>query len=305
MNTLQSRLLASTFLLALLLAPSVVLAGGAWVPDPGEGWMQLGASRKTAHTSWDANGDTLLNTGRFQNHDFRYGYLSGEAGVVDRLSATWVITYLDGLEGPTGDLHRNTGWSDAWLGLKYRLTDGPTPMALALTVRTPALYDQDGPYTLELYDDEGNFVALSDEWRGLLKHDVTLSYLASRSLWDGRGWGSVETGYTWREGAPADQIPLYAEVGAPLPWGGLKVKATGVAVWSLGNDSAREPDDRFGSRATFNFNDASMGRAGLSLILPLPGAAEGWSVEAGYNMWLWGRSARQYEEPFLSLVRTF
>lgn len=290
-------------LLSLACAPPAV-AGGAWVPDPGKGWVQLGGSRKTAHTSWDAYGETLVNAGRFQNHDFRYGYLSGELGVIDRVSVTWLVTWLDGLEGPTGDLHQNVGWSDAWLGARLRLTEGRTPTALGLTVRTPVLYDRDGPYTLERYDADGNFVGLSDEWRGLLKHDVTLSLLTSRSLWEGAGWANLETGYTWREGAPADQVPLSVEVGVPLPVHRLKAKASALGVWSLGNDSPRRPDDRFGSRPGFNFNDASMGRVGLSFILPVDPAGRV-SVEAGYNVWVWGRSARQYEEPFLGIVSTF
>ena len=28
-------------------------------------------------------------------------------------------------------------------------------------------------------------------------------------------------------------------------------------------------------------------------------------AEAGYNLWFWGRSARQYEEPYVSLSRRF
>ena len=61
---------------------------------------------------------------------------------------------------------------------------------------------------------------------------------------------NFETGYTWREGAPADQVPVYAELGYPLPWWGLAAKGAITYVRSLGNDSPRQPDDRFGSSAT-------------------------------------------------------
>lgn len=298
MKTKFERLLASGLFLAAFAAPT--LAGGAWVPEPGEGDVQLGWSRKTAHTSWNAFGDTIENGGRFQNHDFRYFYLSGEIGVIDRLSFHYLITYLDGREGPTGDLHRNAGWSDAWLGLKFALVEGRNPVALKATVRTPFLYDISGPYSLELYDDDGEFLALSPEWRGLLKHDVTLSGVWSRSLFDHRGWISVEAGYTWREGAPADQFPVSADLGVPLGRSDVRAKASLTYVRSLGNDSERTPTDRFGSRASFNFNDASMGRVALSFLLPF-GSEDRWTVEGGYGMWVWGRSARQYEEPFLSL----
>lgn len=291
------------FALLLLMVALPALAGGGWVAPVGSGDVQVGFSRKTADTSWDAFGTTFANSGRFENHDFRYTYLSGEVGVVDRLSFAFLITYLEGLEGPDGHLHRNAGWSDAWLGLRYGLRQDDWPMSLNLTVRTPALYDQDGPYSLELYDKEGNPVGLSPEWRGLLKHDVSLTWAVSRSLPNG-GWWSAETGYTWREGAPADQVPLAAEVGWGLPWYGLRVKGAALVVESLGNDSAREPDDRFGSRAGFNFNDASMGRAAISLLVPVgPGGL--FNLEVGYGQWLWGRSARQYEEPFVSISRRF
>lgn len=299
-------------LAAFVLSPSIAQAGGAWVPDRGDGDIQLGFSRKTADTSWNASGDTFANSGRFENHDFRYAYLSGEVGVFDRLSFHYLVTWLDGREGPDGDLHKNEGWSDAWLGFKYALRRGRDPMALKLTVRTPILYDMDGPYSLELYDDDGEFVGLSPEWRGVLKHDVTLSYLWSRSLFDSwsdvGGWINVETGYTWREGAPADQWPTHIDIGVPLGrdagWKRLRVKGSLDVVKSLGNDSERRPDDRFGSRSTFNFNDASMARVAASLIVPIGKNDRGW-IEAGYGVWVWGRSARQYEEPFLSIGTSF
>lgn len=295
--------------LALLALPVPGFCGGAWLPEPGKGDVQLGFSRKTATTSWDSFGDSFENTTTFEgqtvshHHDFRYGYLSGEIGLLDRLSARFTMTYLYGLEGPEEELEKNTGLSDAWFGLKFGLAEGSWPMALAATVRTPYFYDLPGAYNRYLFDDEGNRRGVSPEWRGLLKEDYTLSYLLSHSFLEGRGWMNFEAGYTWREGAPADQVPLTAELGYPLPWWGMAVKGSLVAVESLGNDSLAEPDDRFRARPGFNFNDASMGRAGVSLILPV--GAQGLDLEVGYNHWLWGESARRYKEPFLSLGYRF
>lgn len=281
-----------------------LFAGGAWVPEPGHGEIQLGLSRKTAHTSWNAFGHVIAHSGRFQNHDFRYLYLAGEVGLRRGWSADFLITWLDGLEGPDGDLHRNEGWSDAWFGLKYGWGKPEHPTAVRLEVRTPVFYDIDGPYTLELYNRDGELVGNSPEWRGLLKHDITLYGLHSRSIRGGAGWASVEVGYTWREGAPADQIPVNLDVGWTLPWADLAIKGSVSWRQSLGNDSARTPEDRFGSREDYNFNDASMGSAGLSFLLPF-GSRNQWYAEAGYNIWVWGRSARQYEEPFASLSFRF
>jgi hypothetical protein len=291
---------------ALLLFPAAGFCGGAWVPGPGKGDLDLGFSRKTASTSWDVNGDVFTNLTTVNGkrvisyHDFRYTYLSGEVGLLPRLSARFLFTYLYGLEGPHADEEKNVGFSDTWLGLKYALTQGDWPMALAFTERTPFLYDLPGPYNRYLYDSQGNIRGVSPEWRGLLKRDYTLTYLLSHSFYGGRGWMNLETGYTWREGAPADQVPVFAEVGYPLPWWGMAAKGAVTYVRSLGNDSPRQPDDRFGASATNNFNDASMLKAGVSVIVPLA-PSHGLSLEAGYNQWLWGISARRYREPFLSV----
>jgi hypothetical protein len=296
------------FLALSLVLPVAGLCGGAWVPKPGEGDVQLGYSRKTASTSWNVSGDSYTNLTTFEGrrvityHDFRYVYLSGEAGLLPRLSVRWLGTYLYGLEGPHADLEKNAGLSDAWFGLKYALVQGDWPMALAGTVRTPYFYDQPGAYSRYLFDAQGNRRGVSPEWRGLLKRDYTLSYLVSHSYREGAGWLNLEAGYTWREGAPADAIPVYLEAGYPLPWHGVALKGMVNYVGSMGNDTPREPDDRFGSSATNNFNDASIFRAGVGFIIPVRGRA---SLEIGYNQWLWGESARRYREPYLSVGRTF
>src|SRR5687768_17945440 len=87
-----------TLLVAALstLTSAPLLAGGAWVPQPGSGWLQLGASRKTAQQTWSSRGTTNFNAA---DHDFRYAYLSGETGLWKGLAANWNLTYLDGYEG--------------------------------------------------------------------------------------------------------------------------------------------------------------------------------------------------------------
>ncbi len=290
----------------LLLIADAGFCGGAWVPQPGDGDIQLGFSRKTASTSWNRDGETFRNLngqGQVSYHDFRYAYLSGEIGLLKRLSTRFLITYLDGFEGPHDDLEQNTGMSDAWFGFKYALAEGDWPMALSATMRTDYFYDLEGPYNRALFDAQGRRRGVSPEWRGVLKEDYTLSYLLSHSYREGRGWMNFETGYTFREGAPADQVPVIAEVGYPLPFLGAAVKGSAYYVRSLGNDSPRQPDDRFGVSATTNFNDASMGRLGLSFLAPI--GRSGTSLEVGYNQWVWGVSARRYREPYLSIGRTF
>ncbi|HBL27365.1 MAG TPA: hypothetical protein DD490_11075 [Acidobacteria bacterium] len=295
------------FLLVALAVPTEVLAGGAWVPPPGKGDVQLGVSRKTASTSWNREGETFRNrnsAGQISYHDFRYAYLSGEVGLLPRLSTRFLVTYLDGFEGPHSDLEQNTGLSDAWVGFKLALAEGDWPMAVGATMRTPTFYDLPGAYSRYLFDAQGQRRGVSPEWRGLLKHDYSLTWLLSHSYRDGRGWINLETGYTWREGAPADQVPLTAEVGYPLPFWKSSVKGSLVYVQSVGNDSPRQPDDRFGRGVTTNFNDASMARLGVALLTPL-GRKGTTTLEVGYNQWVWGVSARRYREPYLSIGRSF
>ena len=309
MKPIARTALALALALAASALPSPASAGGAWVPEPGKGDIQLGFSRKTASTSWNAQGDTLIHRTTFEGevvrneHDFRYGFLTGEIGLLRRLSATFTVTYLDGREGASQDPERNTGLSDSWFGLKYALRKDDWPMALGFIYRTPMFYDLEGSYNRHLFNNEGEFRGVSPEWRGLLKHDYTLAYLVSKSLWEGRGWGNLSAGYTWREGAPADELPVWGELGYPLPFWNADLKVTGIFVHSMGNDSPREPDDRFGSRPDYSFNNASMARAGVAFVLPF--GHNRWDAEVGYNQWIWGESARRYEEPYLSINRRF
>jgi hypothetical protein len=291
-----------TFLVstALLCAAVPVFAGGAWVPQPGQWSLNLGYSKKHAASSWNAFGERFDNSSK---HDFRYTYLDGDIGLFPKLSGQFLLTFLDGREGPPGDEERNVGFSDAWFGLKYQFHGGTLPMSVGASVRTPVFYDREGPYSRYVYDSRGNISGLSDEWRGLLKYDYTLAYYVSRSFLGGAGWVNLMTGYTWRTGAPADQIPASLEAGYPIPrLGGIAIKGQVLWVWSLKNDSMRQPDDRFGGSNTFTFNRASMGRLGGGLIVPLPiGGGRNWNVEVGYNKWIWGRSARTYQEPYISI----
>jgi len=295
------------FILAMLVLPAAGFCGGAWVPSPGDGDVQLGLSRKTASTSWNTDGETFTNTngiGQISYHDFRYAYLSGEIGLLPRLSTRFLFTYLDGFEGAHSELEENSGLSDAWVSFKFALAQGNWPMALSTTMRTPYFYDLPGAYNRYVFDSQGRRRGVSPEWRGLLKHDYSLTYLLSHSYREGRGWMNFETGYTWREGAPADQIPVYAEIGYPLPFLKAAVKGNLFYVHSQGNVSLRQPDDRFGSGATTNFNDASMARLGASFLVPVDRSGRT-TVELGYAQWVWGVSARRYHEPFLSIDRRF
>ena len=189
-------------------------------------------------------------------------------------------------------------------------------MALSLNVRTSYLYDLPGQYDRHLFrpdeddiDGDGDtqealFNGVSPEWRGLLGEDYGLSLLVSRSVFDG-GWLNLEAGYTYRTTNLSDEVPLFAEVGYPLPWRSVVLKGTYAWVQSVGNHSLdREPEDRFGCSDRNCFPNASTMVVGASLFRNL-GEEERWWIEGGWNQWVWGRSARKYTEPFLSVGRRF
>jgi hypothetical protein len=136
------------------------------------------------------------------------------------------------------------------------------------------------------------------EWRGLLKTDFTIAYNISHSFWKYRAWATFEAGYNFRTGVPSDDIPVNFEMGYAIPIAfNPTVKVALNGVFSVhNNDAVGDVNDRF--RATSDFNDASIMRGSVALILPITGA---FSAQLGYGEWLWGRGARQYSEPFAAV----
>jgi hypothetical protein len=294
------------------LGAPAALGGGAWVPDGGDGDIQFGYSRKRADESWNPDGETRHSSSW---HLFRYGYVGGEVGLGTGFSFRYTVLYLDGLEGPEGDMEHNAGMSETFLGVKRRLHGGKWPMALAFNLRTSLLYDLPGPYDRHLFlpdeddvdgdgdDTEAVFKGVSSEWRGLLGEDYGLSFLVSRSVFKG-GWANAELGYAYRTGNYADEVPLLLELGYRTGYRPLVVKGTFNWVQSLHNDSGRQPDDRFGCSANNCFPDASRMVLGASVFADL-GAQKRWWGELGWNRWVWGESTRKYDEPFISVGRRF
>jgi len=290
---------------ALCLTASSALAGGAWVPEKGDGDFSFGTSRKVAHYSWNPDGRTVKN-GSW--HLFRYGYMAAEMGLGHRFSANYTLLYLDGQEGPPGDYEANKGPSELFLGLKYQLHEGTWPMAISFDMRTSFFYDQAGPYDRHTFQEDPNGLAINEavdsEWRGLLGEDYGLKFRVSRNMF-GTGWLNMDVGYTYRTGNLADEMPLNIELGAPLHWDWLFVKGTFNWIDSVGNNSLkRQFDDRFGCSANNCFPDASRQVIGAALMFNV-GQQRLWWVEGGFNHWLWGRSTRKYEEPYITLGRRF
>jgi len=312
LSLLNTRRVAS-MAVVLCLGASAAVAGGAWVPERGDGDIQLGYSRKRADFSWNPDGRTVPNN---SIHDFRYGYLSGELGVGYGLSLGYAALYLNGYEGAAESLENNRGTSELFLGLKYRLKEGTWPMAVSFNLRTSMLYDQYGTYDRHLFlqdeddlDGDGDTTEaipnkVNSEWRGLLGEDYGLKFLASRNMF-GTGWLNLDIGYTYRTGNLADEVPLYAELGAPSGWKPMYLKGAMSFVQSVHNNSdTRRYDDRFGCSDTNCFPDASRAVLTGAFFFNLGKSGMFW-LEAGYNHWVWGESTRKYSEPYLTLGRRY
>ena len=293
---------------------TAVQAGGAWVPDRGDGDIHFGYSRKRADYSWTTDGTTVSNN---SIHDFRYGFLNGEIGFGHQLAMTYSVLYLNGYEGATENLENNRGTSELFVGLKWGFHQGATWIhAASFNLRTSALYDQYGTYDRHLFlpdeddiDGDGDDTEaiqndVNSEWRGLLGEDYNASYHVSRGIF-GSGWLNMNIGYTYRTGNYADEVPVYIDAGFPSGWNPLRLKGAVSYVQSVHNNTeVRQFDDRFGCSETNCFPDASRVVLTGAFFFDL-GSTQQWWVEAGYNQWVWGESTRKYSEPYLTIGRRF
>jgi hypothetical protein len=276
-------------------------AGGPWALKPGKVKLTVGFSRKTATTRWRDGvlvdpPDSSTVDGMF--HDFQYGYLYGEVGIVEGLELSATINYLWGYEASTRDpltnalrkdpatgrsqavWELNQGFTDSWLNLKYQFLEGEYPMAVMLSTRFPDLYDEPShvytrynrrDYTV-VYDssmaDGGDTVLRvqktsvepSSEWRGLLKRDLALIVLAGHSFGND-GYVSASLGYNARQGAFADQVMFSIDGGYNIPVSNdlaVMPKVLFDYTGGLGNGGIPDSTDRFGGSDSRGLPAANM-----------------------------------------------
>ncbi|MDB5034165.1 MAG: hypothetical protein JWQ98_1406 [Chlorobi bacterium] len=320
--------------LLLGLAAGELHAGGPWAAKKGKGRLTFGYSRKTAGQKWYGDGsssttpdDSLLD-GKF--HDFRYGYLSGEVGLFDHLELSGTLLYLWGYEKvgsnpKTGkpipfEWELNSGFTDAWLNLKYQFLEGEYPMAAMVSSRFPDLYDEPGPYTRYVsrfyttpistktvdgrdstFLHKDTAVVASNEWRGLLKRDFGIHLLAGHSF-GAEGYIEGELGYNFRQGAFADQLLFSID-------GGYNIAVTNNLMVTpkllfdytggVGNGNLPDSSDRFNFRvanvpqANFYFNNSKYGRLYGSAIISYD---DHYGLELGVGKWIFGSGAAKYTE---------
>ncbi|HEX9636077.1 MAG TPA: hypothetical protein VGB99_00975 [Acidobacteriota bacterium] len=284
----------------LIVMSSDSLAGGAWVPEPGHGWFSVGFNRKSGDRRLDADGSEFI-PGRGRTHDFRYGYFSGEAGLIEKLSVNWTLTYLWGTESfddPADDFSHQ-GFSDTWVGMRYRLRSGSWPMVAEVNARLPYLYEH------------------NEEWLGLLKHDFTGLLFTERAT-ERAGTFAGYGGYTIRQGSPTDQVRLGMSWAVPNTVPGFERLPFQVTVGldgfiSVGEPSPSEPSDRFGYRPRtpdsenyFTFNKSTWVRPFINFSRPIGNT--GYGMDVGYGRigpGDLGRNVHQYNDLYFGVYHSF
>jgi hypothetical protein len=226
---MRSFTLSILVLATVLTAP--VWAGGAWVPKPGDGSLRLGASRKKAQFSWGVDGRAPQ-----PGTTLRYA-LERRDGALEGLAANWTLPprRLRGRSRLAGAEHRLLG---RLVRAEVRTRQDSAAVAVGPHLRTPFLYDQEGPYNRHTFNADGSF-RVNSEWRGLLCFDYTLSLHGSHSLWEG-GWASVETGYTGEENSRR-----------PAPLCRRRPAAALVRAADQGHRASVELNDSRADRTTF------------------------------------------------------
>lgn len=263
--------------------------------EPGKGSIRIGYNWKVQPGALRRDVDGDLYRALFDlTLNYRFLYLSGDVGLMNRLEASVLLTYLWAAETVDSTAedpsHFYNGASDMWVGLKYQVLDGEFPVAVAAQVRLPYLYESSSVKNGQLLT----------EIPGLLRRDYDLNVHASHSF-SSALYATTTAGIRLREGAATNQILYGADAGYKLPILDdrieLRLGLDGVA--SVGTPDPSTSKDRFQGRQLeraphfFDFNDASYtrGQMGLSVeVLP------SLSLSGGYSYILWGHSVVVHED---------
>ncbi len=284
MTTITSqRAMFLVLLAALLHLPALA---GAWTAKKGEVYLKLSANEFNSSSNFTVTGDVF---DPFADFDDRYSkfrdrnlQLYIEVGLLDKLTFVGSVTYkelqqrtkLPNLEVGAD----NSGLADMDLGLRYRLTEGPNVLALALTVKLPWLYESDD-----------NFFELGN---GQEDFDVRLLY--GRSL--GKGfYGGLEAAYRFRTEEPSDEYRYLAELGWSHKRFYTRTKLEGIFAV-----------DDFENVSTFG-NPLLNPRYDLTSWLLTAGVSlsERWHLEYTYTDTISGKNTANGDNSQIGVVLTF
>ena len=269
MNARAARPLAA-LTLCLLVANGRPAHAGPWSLSPGEYYSQFLGGWSSSDTYYDqAGGRYFLEKGGLVEERSLLSYT--ELGWKKNLSFVLGIpvrsvTRTEGAVANHAVLMTTTGFADAQLGVRYRISNGPSAAAVQLDWKPPLSYDRDLRLTREdsllAGDTNGDgdslnmFIArqLSRPILGDGQNDLTLSLHLGTALSKIRGFVQVDAGYRYRFEDPRDQLVGGADLGFWLARsimvagrykGNYTLETSGLSPVSEKYGAGTDPNERF------------------------------------------------------------
>lgn len=274
-------------LLLMAFMATAALYGGAWTPEQGKVYLKLSANQFKSSSNFTVNGDVFDPFDGFEDRYSKFRdrnyQLYLEYGVSDRFALISSLTYkeieqrtkLPNLEVGAD----NRGFADFELGGRYRLTEGPHIVSLAILAKLPFLYD----------DDE-DFFAL-----GSAQEDYEFRLLYGRSLGAGF-YGGLEAGYRFRTEEPSDEYRYLAELG----WGKGRFYTRTKYEGILAKDDFVQTSSNFGNPLLNPRYDLETWLVTVGLSL-----SPRWHVEASFTDTLAGKNTANGHNQQLAVVFSF
>lgn len=196
----------SWFLYILIFALPINVFGGAWTVRKDSLYMELYSQYFWNDADFNNKGERVKKPKQASFDELRLE-LKGEFGILnDRINFLFSVPYemakYEEKSVPTQS-KRTEGFEEIHLGVKYRFTSEPAPVifSLQLMSKFPLCDKDDQP---PLADCQNDF-----EMRLLFSRGL----LGSVQTGISRFFMSLETGYRFREQAPADEIAYFFELG--------------------------------------------------------------------------------------------
>ncbi len=198
-------------LVSLLFVPAGANAG-AWVPEQGSGYHQLGFSTFEATDVFGTNPDFTL----FEKNAVTY---YGEFGLGNRTGLFYSIPVQNISQVFAGQETSSSGIADVDIGLRYNWYNRDWILSSSFLFKAPYFYDEDDALP-----------------RGNGQEDYEFRMLLGKSL-NQYGYFNVEAGYRFRSDEPSDEFRYLLEYGfnATQDWY-FRTKLDGLL--SAGNASA-------------------------------------------------------------------
>ena len=193
---------------------------GAWTMKKHTMYNRIVYNQFQSDEVYTTHGSTeeMPMDGRFYDHNVNWYQ---EFGITDDLTFISSIYYKWLYSKDKYTYQNSYGPGDAEFGLKYKMYDGPVVVSMQALYKYGKLYGEETPPI------------------GNRQDDFEIRLLTGKSLWPFPGYCGLEVGYRIREGRPADEVRLLAEVGVDFNdyfYGRIKLDG----IWGMGNASKQD-----------------------------------------------------------------